>query len=199
MVKGHFIYENLIISQHESVGSVFDKLIKQIKPKRILEIGTADGGLTLMLKDLLNDNGLNNSIIRTYDILEQTNLKNKNVDGIEIITKSPFNYPYSDLEYPDEIKEFVQSEGTTLVLCDGGFKINEFILISKFLKVNDVIMAHDYAHDSDVFKKEIENKIWNWHEIQYSDISNACEINNLESYMLDEFKQVVWVCKMKTK
>ena len=76
MVKGHFIYENLIISQHESVGSVFDKLIKQIKPKRILEIGTADGGLTLMLKDLLNDNGLNNSIIRTYDILEQTNLKN---------------------------------------------------------------------------------------------------------------------------
>jgi cephalosporin hydroxylase len=199
MVKGHFIYENLIISQHESVGSVFDKLIKQIKPKRILEIGTADGGLTLMLKDLLNDNGLNNSIIRTYDILEQTNLKNKNVDGIEIITKSPFNYPYSDLEYPDEIKEFVQSEGTTLVLCDGGFKINEFILISKFLKVGDVIMAHDYAHDSDVFKKEIENKIWNWHEIQYSDISNACEINNLESYMLDEFKQVVWVCKMKTK
>ena len=199
MVKGHFIYENLIISQHESVGSVFDKLIKQIKPKRILEIGTADGGLTLMLKDLLNDNGLNNSIIRTYDILEQTNLKNKNVDGIEIITKSPFNYPYSDLEYPDEIKEFVQSEGTTLVLCDGGFKINEFILISQFLKVGDVIMAHDYAHDSNVFKKEIENKIWNWHEIQYSDISNACEINNLESYMLDEFKQVVWVCKMKTK
>ena len=199
MVKGHFIYENLIISQHESVGSVFDKLIKQIKPKRILEIGTADGGLTLMLKDLLNDNGLNNSIIRTYDILEQINLKNKNVDGIEIITKSPFNYPYSDLEYPDEIKEFVQSEGTTLVLCDGGFKINEFILISQFLKVGDVIMAHDYAHDSDVFKKEIENKIWNWHEIQYSDISNACEINNLESYMLDEFKQVVWVCKMKTK
>jgi hypothetical protein len=199
MVKGHFIYENLIISQHESVGSVFDKLIKQIKPKRILEIGTADGGLTLMLKDLLNDNGLNNSIIRTYDILEQTNLKNKNVDGIEIITKSPFNYPYSDLEYPYEIKEFVQSEGTTLVLCDGGFKINEFILISQFLKVGDVIMAHDYAHDSDVFKKEIENKIWNWHEIQYSDISNACEINNLESYMLDEFKQVVWVCKMKTK
>ena len=199
MVKGHFIYENLIISQHESVGSVFDKLIKQIKPKRILEIGTADGGLTLMLRHLLNDNGLNNSIIRTYDILEQTNLKNKNVDGIDIITKSPFNYPYSDLAYPDEIKEFVRSEGTTLVLCDGGFKINEFILMSQFLKVNDVIMAHDYAHDSDVFKKEIENKIWNWHEIQYSDISNVCEINNLESYMIDEFKQVVWVCKMKTK
>jgi hypothetical protein len=65
--------------------------------------------------------------------------------------------------------------------------------------VGDVIMAHDYAHDSDIFKKEIENKIWNWHEIQYSDISNACDINNLEPYMKDEFKQVVWVCKMKMK
>ena len=199
MVKGHFIYENLIISQHENVGPVFDKLIKEIKPKQILEIGTADGGLTLMLRHILNDNGLTDSIIRTYDILEQVNLKNKNVDGIEIITKSPFNYPYSNLQYPDEIKEFIQRDGTTLVLCDGGFKINEFILLSQFLKVNDVIMAHDYAHDSKIFKEEIENKIWNWHEIQYSDIMNACDDNNLESYMIDEFKQVVWVCKIKTK
>jgi cephalosporin hydroxylase len=199
MVTGHFIYQDLIISQHKDVGLVFDKLIKQIKPKQVLEIGTADGGLTLMIRHLLNDNGLNGSVIRTYDILEQINLKNKNVDGIEIITKSPFNHPYSDLEYPDEIREFVQREGTTLVLCDGGFKINEFILISKFLKVGDVIMAHDYAEDSKIFKEEIENKIWNWHEIQYSDISGACENNNLDSYMDDEFQKVVWVCKMKTK
>ena len=199
MVTGHFNYQDLIISQHKDVGLVFDKLIKQIKPKQVLEIGTADGGLTLMIRHLLNDNGLNGTLIRTYDILEQINLKNKNVDGIEIITKSPFNHPYSDLEYPDEIREFVQREGTTLVLCDGGFKINEFILISKFLKVDDVIMAHDYAEDSEIFKEEIENKIWNWHEIQYSDISGACENNNLDSYMDDEFQKVVWVCKMKTK
>jgi cephalosporin hydroxylase len=199
MVTGHFNYQDLIISQHKDVGLVFDKLIKQIKPKQVLEIGTADGGLTLMIRHLLNDNGLNGSVIRTYDILEQINLKNKNVDGIEIITKSPFNHPYSDLEYPDEIREFVQREGTTLVLCDGGFKINEFILISKFLKVDDVIMAHDYAEDSKIFKEEIENKIWNWHEIQYSDIKDACVNNNLDSYMDDEFQKVVWVCKMKTK
>jgi hypothetical protein len=60
-------------------------------------------------------------------------------------------------------------------------------------------MSHDYAHDSKIFKEEIENKIWNWHEIQYSDIMKACDDNNLESYMIDEFKQVVWVCKIKTK
>ena len=199
MVKGHFIYENLIISQHENVGSAFDKLIKQVKPKRILEIGTADGGLTLMLRDLLDNNGLKDSIIRTYDIIDQVNLKNKSVDGIEIITKSPFNYPYSDLVNPEEMKEFIKRDGLTLVLCDGGYKINEFLLLSEFLKVGDIIMAHDYAHNEKIFKDEIENKIWNWHEIQYSDIERSCSKNNLEPYMKDEFSQVVWVCKMKMK
>jgi hypothetical protein len=67
------------------------------------------------------------------------------------------------------------------------------------MKKDDFIMAHDYSQDETTFKENVYLKIWNWHEIQYSDISNACEINNLESYMLDEFKQVVWVCKMKTK
>lgn len=199
MVEGHFIYENLIISQHPNVGEKFDKLINELKPKRILEIGTADGGLTFMLRQLLDKNKLINSIIRTYDILEQINLKSKNSPNIEIITKSPFNHPYSDLEYPDEIREFIQQEGTTLVLCDGGFKISEFKLISPFLKVGDVIMAHDYAHDSDYFREHIENKIWNWHEIQYSDIKESCEKNNLESYMNDEFQEVVWVCKKRMK
>lgn len=199
MVEGHFIYENLIISQHPNVGEKFDKLINELKPKRILEIGTADGGLTFMLRQLLNGHNLINSIIRTYDILEQVNLKSKNSPNIEIITKSPFNHPYSDLEYPDEIRDFIQQEGTTLVLCDGGFKISEFKLISPFLKVGDVIMAHDYAHDSDYFREHIENKIWDWHEIQYSDIKESCEINNLESYMNDEFQEVVWVCKKRMR
>lgn len=199
MVKGHFIYDGLIISQHENVGLVFDELIRKIKPKQILEIGTADGGLTLLLRDILNNNGLYDSLIRTYDIIEQVNLKNKTSNNIEIITKNPFNYPYSDLEHPDEIREFIQKEGVTLVLCDGGYKINEFKLISKFLKVGDIIMAHDYIHDEKLFKEEIENKIWNWQEIQYSDIEKTCLINNLESYMLEEFQRVVWVCKMKMK
>lgn len=199
MVKGHFVYKDLIISQHPNVGLPFNKLISEVNPKRILEIGTANGGLTLLLRDLLNSNGLFDSTIRTYDILEQTNLKSKNVDGIEILTESPFNYQYDGLNDPESIKKYIQQEGLTIVLCDGGSKINEFRLISPFLKIGDVIMAHDYAHDERTFKKEIENKIWNWHEIQYSDIKESCEKNNLESYMIDEFKKVVWVCKKKTK
>lgn len=122
MISGHFIYKNFIVSQHPDVASKFKKLLIDLKPNRILEIGTADGGLTIILRDLLDDIGLSKTKIRTYDILEQKKLKEKNLNGIEIITKSPFNYPYSDLEYRDEIKDFIQLEGKTLVLCDGGSK-----------------------------------------------------------------------------
>ena len=101
-MNGHFIYENLIISQAPNVGNIFNELIKNYRPNRILEIGTADGGLTLMLRDILDNNNLESNIIRTYDLNEQKNLKLKN-RNIEIITKNVFNYPYSDLDYPDEI------------------------------------------------------------------------------------------------
>jgi hypothetical protein len=195
-MNGHFIYENLIISQHPNVDNVFNELIKNYKPNRILEIGTADGGLTLMLRNILDNNNLESNVIRTYDLNEQKNLKLKN-KNIEIITKNIFNYPYSDLDYPDEIKDFIQSEGRTLVLCDGGSKKNEFRLLSQFLKIGDIIMAHDYAPNEDYFNKNIKDKIWNWLEIQDSDINESCLTYNLKPYMEDEFRLVVWVCKIK--
>lgn len=199
MISGHFIYKNFIVSQHPDVASKFKKLLIDLKPNRILEIGTADGGLTIILRDLLDDIGLSKTKIRTYDILEQKKLKEKNLSGIEIITKSPFNYPYSDLEYRDEIKDFIQLEGKTLVLCDGGSKKNEFRLLSEFLKIGDVIMAHDYAPNINYFNVHIKNKIWNWLEIEDSDIDKSCEKYNLKPYMEDDFISVVWACKKKLR
>jgi hypothetical protein len=195
-MNGHFIYENLIISQHPNVGEKFKKLIDEYKPSRVLEIGTSDGGLTLLIRDLLDNMGLTTTIVRTYDVNEQKNLKLKE-RNIEIITKDVFNYPYSDLEYPDEIRDFIQSNGKTLVLCDGGSKKNEFRLLSQFLKYGDIIMAHDYAPNENYFNENIKDKIWNWLEIQDSDINESCLTYNLKPYMEDEFRSVVWVCKIK--
>ena len=140
--------------------------------------------------------GLTNTIVRTYDVNEQKNLKLKE-RNIEIITKDVFNYPYSDLEYPDEIRDFIQSNGKTLVLCDGGSKKNEFRLLSQFLKYGDIIMAHDYAPNENYFNENIKDKIWNWLEIQDFDINESCLTYNLKPYMEDEFRSVVWVCKIK--
>jgi hypothetical protein len=195
-MEGHFIYEDLIISQVPNIKSYFDKLFNELKPKQILEIGTFDGGLTLMMRDILDEINLSSATIRTYDLNDQKRLKSKN-RNIEILTENLFSYSYSELEKEDVVKEFIQRNGRTIVICDGGSKKNEFRLLSKFLKLDDIIMAHDYAPNENYFNQHINNKIWNWLEIQDSDINESCEQYNLIPYMEEELRNVVWVCKIK--
>ena len=57
-ITGFFVYGDLTIMQHTSIKDKFIRLITDIKPKKILEIGTSYGGLTLMLRDILDTNGL---------------------------------------------------------------------------------------------------------------------------------------------
>jgi hypothetical protein len=195
-MQGHFIYEDLIISQVPNIKLYFEKLFNELKPKQILEIGTFDGGLTLMMRDILDEINLSSTTIRTYDLNDQKRLKSKN-RNIEILTENLFSYSYSELEKEDVVKEFIQRNGRTIVICDGGSKKNEFRLLSKFLKLDDIIMAHDYAPNENYFNQHINNKIWNWLEIQDSDINESCEQYNLIPYMEEELRNVVWVCKIK--
>jgi predicted O-methyltransferase YrrM len=198
-VRGHYAYKNLTISQHTSVPESFEILIKKIKPKQVLEIGTAFGGLTLLIRDLLDNNGLTETKLITYDVYDPVYLRENVSKGsnIDIRVKNVFNHQYNELINKDEISEIIQSNGVTLVLCDGGSKKNEFRILSDYLKPGDVIMAHDYAPNETYFQEHINNKIWNWLEIQDSDINESCVKNNLIPYMEDEFRQVVWVCKIK--
>jgi hypothetical protein len=198
-VTGWFVYQNIVAQQHEDVGGVFKELFENTKPKQILEIGTASGGLTLMLRDILNDLTLNDTTLRTYDVIEKHYLNSHVESGanIEIIIKDVFNHSYTELVEVEEISSYIQRDGTTIVLCDGGSKKNEFRILSKLLKEGDIIMAHDYSPNENYFNEHINNKVWNWLEIQDSDINNSCIENNLQPYMSEEFKQVVWVCKKK--
>ena len=91
----------------------------------------------------------------------------------------------------------IENSGKVLVLCDGGNKVREFNIISDFLKPGDVIMAHDYAPNRQVFENKYKNKLWNWFEIQDRDIQDAVDSNNLKDYHT-EFNDVAWVCKTKT-
>lgn len=64
----HVTYKNLSIEQNPNIIYSFDKLIKVLRPKRVIEIGTFAGGLTLLVRDLLDYNNLNNSELITYDV-----------------------------------------------------------------------------------------------------------------------------------
>ena len=64
----HASYKGLSIEQNPNIIDVFDTLISTYKPHRILEIGTFHGGLTLIIRDLLDLNELHNSDVLTYDV-----------------------------------------------------------------------------------------------------------------------------------
>jgi len=117
--------------------------------------------------------------------------------NIEIIVENIFSHSYKEIEKPEMVESFIGREGTTLVLCDGGSKVNEFIILSKYLKSGDIIMAHDYVDTKENFLENYRDKIWNWREIGEEDIKETCEKYNLKSFMKETFDKVVWVCKIK--
>jgi cephalosporin hydroxylase len=180
--------------QSHNVYQVFYDFISEVKPNRILEIGTALGGFTEFLKIIIDELNLNTKIL-SYDISEREWYHQMIEKGIDVRVENIFNEDWSGVK--QEVADFVQQEGTTIVLCDGGWKIGEFKIFSKLIKEGDYILAHDYSFSKEVYESEIKDKIWNWCEITEQDIEESVIENNLKSYNQDKFSQAVWVCKVK--
>lgn len=202
-VTGWYTYRGTTTLQHENIESKLTKLFSSEKPSQVLEIGTSYGGLTLLIRDVLDNLNLNASDFRTYDVMETNRhwLEEAIKGGalIDFRIKNVFNQPYSDLDeqYVEEIREFIERSGKTIVMCDGGSKRNEFNILSRFLKPGDIIMAHDYAPNDEYFQTHINGKVWNWHEIEDSHIEECSVKYNLQPFMQEDFQEVVWVCKKK--
>lgn len=194
---GHTQYKGFTAQQHENVFGVFRSFLNEIRPRRILEIGTAGGGFTLFLRDTLNEIGLNDTIIKSFDVVECSWYNELRKHNIEIIIENIFDHSYINLEKPEMIVPFIQENGSTLVLCDGGHKIGEFNMIAPHIKVGDFIMAHDYIDTWENFKENYIEKIWNWCEIEEKYIENISNKCNLLPYNKESFDKVVWVCKTK--
>ena len=180
--------------QSHNAYQVFYDFISEVKPKRILEIGTALGGFTEFLKILSDELNLNINIL-SYDISERPWYNQMIEKGIDVRVENIFNEDWSNVK--QDVIDFVQQDGITIVLCDGGWKIGEFKIFSKLIKDGDYILAHDYSYDKVTYENEIKNKIWNWCEITEIDIQDAIIENNLKSYQDDKFSKAVWVCKYK--
>ena len=188
-------YKHYVAQQNHYAYECFYNLLERVRPIRILEIGTALGGFTAFLKHACDDLELNVHI-RSYDIHITPSKEELVRNGVDFRQENIFTSDYKSLEN-SEIIEFIQSDGCTIVLCDGGSKINEFRILSEHLKTGDLIMAHDYAYNSEIFLNEINKVYWNWHEISESDIQDSVEKYNLKSFMQDEFNKAVWVCKIR--
>ena len=186
--KGH------TAQQSHNAYQVFYDFINEIKPVRILEIGTALGGFTEFLKIITDELNLNTKVL-SYDISERPWYREMIEKGIDVRVENIFSDDWSSVK--QEVVDFVQQEGTTIVLCDGGWKIGEFKIFSKLIKKGDFILAHDYSISKEIYESDIKGKIWNWCEITEQDINESVIENNLKSYNQDKFSQAVWVCKIK--
>lgn len=192
--QGLSTYNGLAAQQNNYAYQAFYNFLQEYSPVRILEIGTGLGGFTRFLRLVAEDVNLNFDI-RTYDIHDRHDLESFSSRNIDCRIENVFNADYTTCS--QDVIDYIQSEGKTLVLCDGGNKIKEFNLLSNYLKVEDIIMAHDYAPSREYFMENVNLQLWNWLEISDQDIKEACERNNLVPYMEEEFRQAVWVCKIK--
>lgn len=189
-------FDNLHAQQSHFAYQVFYEFISEVKPDRILEIGTALGGFTEFLKIITQELGLNTEIL-SYDIAERPWYNQMIEKGIDIRVFNIFNEDWTDID--SYTKEFIKKDGLTIVLCDGGLKKFEFNLLSNFIKEGDFILAHDYAEDRQDFENRVLGKIWNWFEIQNSDIIESCKRNNLNYYKKELFESAAWTCRVKSK
>jgi spore coat polysaccharide biosynthesis protein SpsF (cytidylyltransferase family) len=201
MVNGGFAYKDLFISQHPNVCNIFQSFLNNNNPSQILEIGTMHGGLTLMIKDILDNIGLSSTSIKTYDIENQEFLKPLVIGtNTEVITENLFDHYYRyfrDEQTKNKITQYIQQEGLTIVLCDGGCKKCEYNILAPLLKTGDIIMAHDYAPDRDFFEKHMKNQIWDWMEIEDKNIKDISEKYNLIPYNQEEMLSIAWNCRKK--
>ena len=180
--------------QSHNAYQVFYDFISEVKPNRILEIGTALGGFTEFLKIITDELNLSTKIL-SYDISERPWYNQMIEKGIDVRVENIFNEDWNGVK--QEVVDFIQQEGVTIVLCDGGWKIGEFKVLSKIIKDGDYILAHDYSVSKEIYETEIKDKIWNWCEITEEDIKESVIENNLKSHKQDKFSQAVWVCKIK--
>ncbi len=185
-------YKSICLQQREEVKSVFPVLLNNILPKRIIEVGTGYGGLTLFLRDNLPST----SEVYSFDIVESVYHKDLREHKINIFNGNIF-------EEKTDWNEFILKQEwehlfnvtPKIVICDGGHKRGEFNGLAKYLNAGDIIMLHDYSTDRESFEKL---NVWNWLECQYSEIKKSCETYNLVPYMHDEFLNVAWGCFQKT-
>jgi len=153
--------------------------------KNVVEIGTYNGGLTSWVFDNTDAKLISYDIDGTINYTKRTD--------IDFRIDDCFNeHAFKD------IIELIQSEGRTLVLCDGGDKPKEFNTFSKYLKPNDVIMAHDYSEsETDWLDK---TNFWQWpYEADTfpHSIEEGINENNLEPYKYEEMKFLLWASYIK--
>lgn len=130
---------HIIMQTHSSLFMLEQVLVSNPDIMRIVELGTAYGGLSLFFG--LHMAGRNGRVL-TLDISPTMTDEWHRLAGLLNIEFRKRNV--LDETCVREVSEFVQS-GRALIFVDGGNKPKELTLYAPHAKKNDLIMAHDYG------------------------------------------------------
>ena len=221
----HVPFFGCFAQQHPATFQSLNRLLLAHDFTNIVEFGTHDGGLSTLLA--LYCLGSRQPARAGHDnepslYKNQTHHKSpkqfysfdnvlRDIPRIELLVAMGAKFAQVDLlndaKVTAAIGEIIAQPGTTLVLCDGGNKVQEVALYAPFLKKGDFIMAHDWARDRAHHKQLKESGTWCsweswWDEapIDAGDrqgLKRPCEMNGVVQVYSDEFDGVAWFCGRK--
>ena len=181
-----FEFFGLKMQQNNLALPALNRLLKELRPNKIIEIGAGDCGLTLFfaIYAYVTDNRL-----FTYDIVDrnpaQSRLLNKFNATLEmkdcLEDESHINY----------LINIISSPGRNLIVCDAG-KALEFNLYAPYVRPGDVMLTHDYAPNQQVFDSFMKSRFWNWLENWDDRVSDACLRYNLQKYKEQDMNPAAW-------
>lgn len=191
--QGGTLFFHLWMSQNQNGPIAFDTLFKSFinngkKIGRIIEIGTAHGGLAVLFGVFACAYGCKSI---TYDIADTPNYK-------DLFERLSIDFRQKDVFGDREaLITDIQQEGATILFCDGGNKIREFNEFAPHLKTGDVIIAHDYSVDAEWYREHSHNNIWSFFEINYASIQEAVEQSNLKPILPEVFSKAAMCAFVK--
>lgn len=169
-----------------------NRLLNSYDFKTIIELGTFMGGLSFLLT--LHCNSMKRKFY-TWDIKEHNPTIKKLVNLL--LGNICIGDIISDEATIKAVKGQIQSEGRTLLLCDGGAKIKEFSIYAPALKLGDFIMVHDYVEDGQAFECLRFENIWYGYECQLADLKPIADQNGIRQVYKETFDNAVWFCGVK--
>lgn len=183
-MKQFINYKNILTAQVPSTIGFLSKVILENNFGYIIELGTNRGGLTLWL----NDNKNKDCKIYSFEIFPEVPLfKSEDIDG-ELVIGDVFSQECKNL-----IISLLKQEKQCLLLCDGGNKNSEFNFFSKYLKVNDVIMLHDYFDSYEEYLQTQKETGWETPpESSLQEIEESVKEYNLKQYNYQLGKKSLW-------
>ena len=161
-------------------------LLKKLRKERFeiaIEIGTQQGGFSLLLKEILKCD------VHTWDIIEYhpADLKKK------LFKQNNINYRIEDCFEDSTLDSLLLDKRKKILFCDGGHKSNEFNYFADFLNKGDFIGGHDYFETVE----DRDNDVWTTCELVHNDIKPAIEKNNLKPVYTELSLNSVWALYQK--